>query len=280
MLWTPANPGYQLIFDNRAADTVSAGANNTKGDWIEQVSTTECAYDVYAIHIMCANIGANAVLSQCLFDVGVDPAGGGSYEVLIPNLMGSNAGSPGVGAWITYYFPLFIRAGSQIGVRAQTNNASNRNFSTGIRIFGRPKYPHLARAGAYVTAIGADTATSAGVAVTPGNAAKGVYADLAGGTPTARDHWFWEFGFGINDTTFTGGNRYENDLAIGDASNKQIIYADETWFATTNEQLGRWTQPFGGYHDTPAGMLVYGRSACQAAAPDANCFMAAYGVGG
>ncbi|MGH7949134.1 MAG: hypothetical protein ACREQF_07925, partial [Candidatus Binataceae bacterium] len=102
-------------------------AQNSKGSYAQVF--TALAFDAYFIAIQINSNNAAAAARDTIIDIGVDPAGGTSYTVLIPDLLGSCASnlaaiSATAGCGIWYYFPLWIKAGSTIGARASVNNAT------------------------------------------------------------------------------------------------------------------------------------------------------------
>jgi len=276
MLYTPANE-WEWLYDNIASPTL--GANNAKGSWVEAVSVANHANDTFMVAIDVSAGGAAGLESQALVDIGIDAAGGGSYTVLIPDLITSNGGdgSSGIAAgWIFYAFPLFIRAGTQIGVRGQTNRTSTFVQSVRVRLYGLPKYPELVKAGSFVTSFGVDAANSAGTALTPGTAAEGAWTAI--GAATATRLWYWEYGFGVRDTSMNNRS-YQNDIGIGDGSNKFSVINNNRCLTGDTERLNKPCIFPDGWYDAPAGVNIYARSFCSAA-PDSNVSVAVYGVGG
>lgn len=287
MLWTPFSCEFQSVLSNFSSrpvqspgTAVACGASNVKGSYVEIFNGTAVTHDVHFVQIIASGGGGNGVLSQCLMDVAIDPANGGSYTDLIPNLIVSNAGLMlGGNIWggVWYNFPIFIPAGAQIGMRGQSNNAGGRTNSIFMRLFGKPRYPDLVRSGKYVTAFGPVLATSLGVGITPGTVAEGAWTDLSG-ADTTKEYWWWEAGVGVNDTG-VAATGFWSDLAVGDGSNKQIVIHDIISPLQDGERISKESiLPFGPY-TAPAGIRPYGRMQ-SVGANESGYNMAAYGLGG
>ena len=247
-------------------------AQNAKGSYAQVLSAT--ARDSY---LMMININANNAATDgrsTLIDIGVDPAGGTSYTVLIPDLLGSCAGFRDIGGGISYTFPLWVRAGSSIGARASVSHATVGTLRVSMTLFGSPRDMRMVKAGTYVTSFGITGASSTGTAVTSGTTSEGAWTQL--GSTTTREHWFWQAGMSITDDTMNALS-YHFDLGIGDGTNKKVVIEDVNSHTTAAEAMN-YCSP-GGYYHSKIGDGVYGRMQCSGTA-DASPAMAAWGVGG
>lgn len=255
--------------------TITPG-NNVKGSYTQVLTGANVARDVFRLAV---NINSNAVSAagrNALIDIAVDPAGGSSYSVLINNLMGSCAAPYTIGqGGIWYVFPIWIKAGSSVAARAQVNNATVGTMRIICSVFGSPRDRRSVRVGTKVQTLGADTATSAGVAVTSGTTAEGAWTSL--GTLTS-DAWWWQVGMGVNDTTMTALS-YHADLGVGDATNKNVVIENMNVTTTAAEQMNYGPIVLDGQKLTPSGTNVYGRLQCSGTA-DSALSMVAYAVGG
>ncbi len=284
-LWVPSGSNdFTWQTSNVAAARPSANSgtsvtpgNNTKGSYAAVLTSGNVAFDVFGMLININSNSVSAAARNTLVDIGVDPAGGSSYSVLVPNLLGSCATSLIVGFGLNYYFPIWVKAGSSIGARASVNNATVGTLRVIVTVFGKPRLPQLAKVGTYVTDFGTTAASSSGTAVTSGTVSVGAYTSL--GT-LAKEYWYWQQGLGINDSTMTSGNLYNGDLAFGDGSNKQLIIRNQMWaIPNANESLMS-ALPLGlGPRVVANGASVFGRLQCSGTA-DSSLSMIAYGVGG
>jgi hypothetical protein len=230
--------------------------NNTMGGWQQLLSGATVAQDVFGIMIQINN--GSGASRDILVDIGVDPAGGSSYSVVIPYLIGSCAGANGFGG-IWYYFPLWIRAGSSIAARASVNNATVGTVRVYAKVFGQPQNPENIKVGTYVDAHGITTGTSNGTAITSGTTSEGAWTTL--NASTTRQAWWWQMGFGINNGTITA-LVWSMDLGIGDGSNKAVVIEDLIAYTDTSERINYANPAMGCEFDTPAGSGVYGRLQC------------------
>ena len=228
MLLTPANE-FGWSVDNFGATYTDAGFGtsvnahastaHTKGTAVSLIAGASVTEDVYGIHItfggtLAIGVGADR---KFLADLLIDPAGGTSWSTLINNLFvyKPDFSKGGTG----YYFPIYLKAGTSIGLRQQCNTA-NTTMRCAVRLFGKPSRPDLVKVGTKIETFGATTASTTGTAVTPGTQSLGSYSSL--GT-TSGDLWWWQCaGFGWTDTTIQIDNAHYVDVACGNASNKRL----------------------------------------------------------
>lgn len=284
MLWVPSGANAYNWSSGSHVSTRPAAAfgatvtpgNNAFGSWVQLMNSAAVARDVFAILINVNSIAVSATAKDALVDIGVDPAGGTSYSTVIPELLASCASPYNVGAGgIWYLFPLWIRAGSSIAARASVNNATVGTARVNCRVFGSPRDQRLIKVGTRVEAIGTNTAASAGTSITSGTTSDGSWTSLGS---TSRDAWWWQLGMGVNDTTMTA-RAYHADVAVGNASNKDIVIENAMIATTSSEQLNNAPLTFDSGKIAPAGTSVYGRLQCSGTA-DASLSMAAYALGG
>lgn len=263
-------PVYQAAFGT----SVTPGINNTMGSWtsLSLTATNAC----YGVKININNSAASNNARNLLVDIGIDPAGGTNYSVLLPYLSGCSAapyGLNGGGHW--YYFPIYIPAGSTVAARAQVNNATASTVSIAAWLFADPRYPEAIKYGHRCEAIGVATASSGGTAVTAGTTAEGSWTSL--GNSTQNNFW-WQVGFAINDSSM-GGVAYACDLAAdNNATTPKLLIVDAYYNNTSTEQLAGWPQLWP-QNGTPVGssITIYGRCQCSGTA-DSALSMIAYGV--
>lgn len=235
MLLPAGLTGYALTYDNWGANPsstigtlVTPGASNAEGSWTQVASSGNIAQDCYWIYL---RIGDNNTANNSkpqLLDIGVDPAGGTSYTAVISNLVMGMASSATVG-YKTFCFPLFIKAGSSVAVRIQGANATAGTVRVGVKFYGQPTRPENVPVGTIAQTFGSIT-NSNGTSFTPGNAADGAWVSL--GTANAP-LWWWQLGVQIDNGSQSTHYTYI-DLAVGDATNKQIIKR-HIFVSTTNE---------------------------------------------
>ncbi len=146
------------------------------------------AHDVHYLVIALGGINLSVADGQCVADILVDPAGGTSWASLIDDLVCGFTPEPSatVSLGLVYHFPVFIRAGSTVGIRANTSHIVD--ITTGRCVmwaFGEPSRPEAWWCGQKVETIGI-TGGSKGTDVVPGSTgAWGSWTDI-GGTTSAR----------------------------------------------------------------------------------------------
>ncbi len=283
-LWVPTGAGdFTWQQSNVASTRPAAGygasltpGNNSKGSYVSLISSA--TNDVYGVLININSGATSAAGRDIIVDIGVDPAGGTSYTVLIPDLLGSCASTYGLGGGISYYFPIWIKAGSQIAARASVNNATVGTVRVVATVFGKPRDPNRVKVGTYCTAFGITAASSQGTGVTSGTSSEGSWTVLS--AATSKPHWWWQLGMGCNDSTMTSALLYGADLSFGDASNKIITVSDRLFHVVSAaEALASQLVMIGCERYAKSGLAVYGRLQCSGTA-DSALSLAGYAVGG
>jgi hypothetical protein len=210
-----------------------------------------------------------------LVNIGVDNAGGASYRVVIPYLLGGHATTYTLGGNGIYYtFPLYIPAGSSIAMQAQSPTASSVVY-VNATVLGQPRRPDGVRVGTKVFQFGAQTATSLGTTITPGTTAEGAWTQL--GTATTQRLWWWQVGYYPNDNTMSVQTLHV-DVSAGNATTKKILLQDIAFTTTVAEQISNQSPTIGAVSAVASGDLIYGRAQSSATA-DSNTGLIAYGLG-
>lgn len=284
MLWTPENEwgwstdsfGANMYDDGFGTSLATGGVANTKTSVISVMSAL--AEDAYFLWFGFCGSGSSAASSRFLVDVYFDPAGGTSWEAS-PRIANLFLHQPDYFTGMQQYaFPLFVKAGTSIGMASQSQNTT-QSLRASVMAFGKPSRPELVRCGSKVTTFGANSSgATAGTTIAPGNATWGSYTASLG-TVADPYPWWWQAGIGFNDTTMTGCG-YLLDVAIGDASNKRLALRHNCHVVAV-EQGGKPWASFGGLPilSSASGNAVYARAAGNAGA-DATPTVVVYGLGG
>ncbi len=255
-------------------DAITPTQNTTGGAYVELASTSEVAFDVWEIDVCINTIGITTAARDALGTLAVDPAGGTAWVDIYDLCCGQAANyAARDGGGVHFRLPLFIKAGSSVGMRGSVNSATLTAFNAFVKLRGRPANPELVRAGRYTEQFGVTAASSTGTSVTSGGASEGAWTEI--GTVT-RPLWAFEFGFGCNDSAVSN-NIVHVDLAVGDASSKKIILLDHPVLTSQVEGVFKPAAPI--LARAAAGAKVYARYQSGAAAADTvSC--AIYGIGG
>lgn len=222
------------------------------GSWLQVLSALP--YDAYGLLICASGNSGSGANRNTLLKVGVDEAGGTSYVDRIPGLLcGAAVGFATSGNGVWYYFPIFIPAGSTVAVAAY--GTVTTTFRVTVQAFAAPPNPAMMRKASLVEAIGLSGLT--GASVTPGTTSEGSWTLI--GTTTRR-LWWWQFGLHINisDTAFSTAAVFA-DIAVGDASNKDIIMLDQCINTGAAETITVMPFTLGCEWDVPAGSNMYAR---------------------
>ncbi len=128
------------------------------------------AYESFGIFVGITNTAVASTRTSVLVDIAVGAAS--SETVIIPNLIAGNQSASGTaqGSGSYYFFPIRIAAGVRISATAQSVIVAD-TVNVTVHLL-QHQIPGM-WVGSRVTAYGADTATSSGTSMSPGN---GVYA--------------------------------------------------------------------------------------------------------
>lgn len=285
-LWIPAN-SFSFSADNAGTTYTGAGigtqitsggsANAKNASITSLLSGASITQDCYWISIGFFAGSASGSSHRFLTDIYFDPAGGTSWESAprIPNLAANNPDYIQGGVW--YEFPLYIKNGTSIGAACQCETLST-TMQVVVAVSGRPSRPNMVEAGSKVTAYGVTLASTVGTAFTPGaSGSMGSYSSSLG--TTSFDHWWWQTGILMNDTTQTAV-QYWVDTAVGDANRKYIVQRGLLHTnAGTVEVAGRanFSGMYYPAYFAASGASVFVRGVCTGTA-DSNLSAIVYGV--
>lgn len=209
--------------------------------WYQIFSGASITEDVLFLSVCFNSASSAGVIRRIVADIGIDETGGTSYSSR--TITGILAGystqftAPGGGVW--YDFPIRIPAGSSIAVRAVGDVASA--FNVYAKLYGKPRRPELCKFGRSVRTVGGPSGSLLGTAITIGTTSKGAWVDLG----TLLDGaWWFQFGYTCNDLSQSAGV-IAFDVAIGDATAKDIVIEDAKVCSTTSEQISKPSLTFG-----------------------------------
>jgi len=241
VLIVPPMVGQKHESNVTAASTVgttvtASGSANTKGSYASLIDPT--SRPSYGIFVEFLNVGVAAAVQNGLVDIAYGPTGGGSEQILLPDL---NAGAAPdhtthVGGK-TYFFPVYIPSGVRVSARWQASTASD-TVVVRVLLVQEPLYEFVAGP---VAVYGRDAANSRGTSVTPGNNAFGSWTELlndAGGSGLRRPHRFWTAMIDALADTSLIDNRYEVlELGVGPNSGAVTTIAGPFFFGEEGNEM-------------------------------------------
>ncbi len=253
--------------------------NNVYGSYVTIITGSLVTDDVYGIMLIPHGNNVSTAARDTIMTVGIDSAGSNNYVDFIPDLLVSSAGAlsaaNGHVGGIRYYFPLFIKAGTSIGVKGSVNNATVSSFNCFVSLFCKPSRPELVKAGSFVRTFGANAAASRGTLVTLGTGSEGAWTEL--GTISDRLLWYWEVGFGLNTGNMVA-NVHFVDVGLGDPNaNIKLAMQNVMFVEAATENINK-PVTVNNYRTGVRGDKVYGRA--QSLASEISASIIIYGVGG
>lgn len=213
---TVKNEAFGESISGSTGTTVTSGAADTKGSWVELTASTNFDYD--SIDILIRDSGT--ALAN-LLDIAV--GGSGSEEVILENLLLGRSDGSGDRVIHTVRLPFHIKKGSRIACRHQADNATSilfvmgRGYSsnfTGIQALGK------------AVTYGADTVNTKGVVIDPGTTVdtKGSWVELSAATSDNIKAILFRIGNNLNAAPSL--NSFLFDIAIGGSGSEEIVVAD------------------------------------------------------
>lgn len=237
----------------RLGTTVTASATiNTKGSYSSLIDPTD--RESYGIWIRARDVSSANTLENLLLDIAYGPTGGGSEQIIIPNIdcgaSGSNTGASGK----KFFFPIYIPSGVRVSARCQSNVASNP-VSAAIWLCQYALYPWQS---GLIQDYGTDLANSRGTLVPNASDAFGAWTQLDAALD--RPHRFWTAAVDMGSDTTGATIDCLIELGIGPSSADVTRIFQSGWHENSAEQM-TGIFPLIGYHVTPSGIALFGRLA-------------------
>lgn len=245
-------PSFGTARPASANGTSVTPAVGSKGAWVQLGS--DFTEDAYGLLININTNSASAASRATLVDIGIDPLGGTAYQPVINNLLAGGASAYTLNG-LYYYFPLFIPAGASVAARAQSTVVTA--LRVGTFAMQRANAPHTFRRGCFTETYGVTTPPD-GTAIVPGTTSEGAWTQV--GT-TAQRVWWWQAALQVNaaDVSWNAA-AIHIDVAVGDATNKDIIIQDMLVTTSSAEAMINGPLTAGVEFDTRAGTNVYMRA--------------------
>lgn len=274
----PGSVGWQYCPDNltgtppaigtAAGTAFTTGGSNADGTAVTILAATTA--DTQRLVLAIGTDGTAGEDNSVLANLLVDPAGGTSWTTLAQLIAGSAVISPDGLATHLYEFPLFLKAGTSIGMSARKNGATGVTGGVAIWAFGRPRRPELVWCGQGIESLGVVAATSKGTAHTPG--ATGSFSAFATIGASTRRYGAIQLGIQSDGATING-RTYHCQLGLGGV---QMPGSPTIFVATDTNERGLRTEPGAIPCDLPSGTAVQYRATSSGTANNQN--VACYGV--
>ena len=254
MLFVPGGGfGFGNIQTNVPGQPVATGGAavtpvvGSKGSYTEVFAAL--SNDTYGLMVLVHNSRTSAANRQIVLDIAIGAAG--SEQVILPDLLVSNASLINGTGGVWYYFPIFVPAGTRVAARAQSNSTTACRVI--VRAMQQPLEPAMLRTCRHVEAIGITGITP--TTCNPGTTSEGSWVLL--GT-TSRDLWWWQMGIQSSSATMSATLSHY-DLAVGDGTNFQIIMQDVPFATASDEQSSKPLFVMGCERFVSAGSSIYAR---------------------
>src|SRR5579871_3092164 len=229
------------LFVNGGTNIAPSATANTKGSWTQLTASCPIDADMIEISIVCAEL-QNTELADAV-DIGIGSSGN---EIVIFNNLMAVCQSRFTNPRSTYVFPCSIPAGTRISARSQSIAASGGGVYMSIRVFQTGFQGQGGASG--VDAIGFNAAATTGVAITPGNGAKGSWTQIVASSSVD----YAGLAMCIDNGPASSSAIYLIDVGIGGSGSEQIIVPD----VLTGNNYGQLTPPPTYMVPIPAGSRI------------------------
>lgn len=234
-----------------AGVTVTAGAVNTKGAYVDLISAANNLIDSHGVWLYLYNSAGGR---DWLVDIAIGPSG--SEQVIVPNLLWAQSGTA-VGNVAVVYLPIQIPSGVRVAIRCQSSVASGgisafAIFQSGQGLHAQP----LGRCTTY----GAATADSGGLALTEPTVTHtlAAWTQIAASLTNPVKKMVVAIGSGTLDATRVAGLGLVS-IGVGAAASEKIIVPALAIQRSTGSDM--WAPTFHGPFDIeiPAGERLSAR---------------------
>lgn len=248
--------------------SVTTGALNTKGSWVELSASLGVAARALDVVFLGAPSGI-----WYLMDVGVGAAG--SEQVIAPNLQMQTFSDFGAESRTFHRIPYPLKAGVRIAMRGQASSASQIARVAVIAHAGQAQDSH--QGVQRITSYGHNLANSQGTLIDPGGVAntKGAWVQLSASLtyPVRR------LAFAVVPPSAVIFCAWTLDLGVGAAGSEQVVVPDVPFHGA---DIGKGVGPNAPSFEVsiPAGVRLAVRAQCDSASsPGRNLHTVAYAFG-
>jgi hypothetical protein len=229
------------------------GVNNADGAAVTLLPAL--AHDVEYLKLAISLSSSGGANNDILMDVLVDPAGGTSWTTLIPHLIAgalcntSTSTTQPSGPSGFYDFPVWIKAGSSLGIQARTAHSAAQTLKVAAYALGGNANPASWWCGQRISSIGVNASASTGTLHTGGSSgAFSSWTDF--GSPLAADCGALQWGVNGEGDGVYSGQAYQFEFGaggtkIGAPMFRALTAGENGWVAPTGpifRRLGAGTQ--------------------------------------
>lgn len=202
--------------------TANASAHTKATSYTTLIAST--TQDAWGITVMLTNTAVASTRTSTLVDIAIGAAS--SEVVIIANLIGGNASATGgaQGWGHQYFFPIHIPAGVRLSARSQAFTGSD---TVNVAIQLHHHYDPNVWYGSRVTTYGADTATSSGTSMSPGNNTYATDVNLSASTTNPIRY----IQIGADLLTNTAGTNLRGLIRL--TAGTQVLAADLPYLEST-----------------------------------------------
>lgn len=233
------------------------GVAHTKTSWVSMIDPTSA--DCYWIALAFHQISAATTNTRTLVDIGIGPTGGGSEQVVLPNLLAGGSPNWTASGGCLIEVPLYIPRNSRISIRAQSARTSF-TMSAICWVWGGPTSPP------WWVAVGADdigitTASSSGTTITAGNSgAESAWTSV--GSTTSKNYSALLAASQLDSNTAKSALAYHWEFGASSTTLGEF-YSNVT--TTSETYTGLWPNPLM-YQQIPSGTQLQARGECSGTA--------------
>lgn len=218
--------GFSISPDNRGAPTstdmnfpsyATILKSGSKSAWTQVIAAGAVTADCYWLYVEIQKTVLASTDTSAVIDIGVDPAGGSSYSVLVADLLAGHVddcnANNGNGGWIHYSIPVKITSGSSVAIRGQTVRGADTSASVCVLLMGGPTGSPFAGATVYTLGVSG----TGGTAVTPGSGSSwGSWTNV--GSTLAADCQAFILGVQPIAGTTVARNAYQYQIGVSSAA--------------------------------------------------------------
>lgn len=261
--WGYLAHNYPATYESSALGTsVTAGASNTDGAAVTLLSALSRDVEYLKLYVHGSGLDATqAIQANISATILIDPAGGTSWQTLIPNLLAGRvhqASSASRAPQAGYDFPLWIPAGASVGAMARTAHSADLTVKVLALGYGGNANPASWWCGQRVSDIGTNPAASSGttIAAGAGSAAFGSWTNL--GSALGADCGAIQMGTCGDDDTSWSTNEFFIELGRGSAA---IPGLGPLFRSQSSSEIAVWTQAGLNFRRLAAGTQLQARAA-------------------